>query len=66
MAYDRVDGSNPGEGMFLAHNGLQSWFWLSKQTWDEVFVFESWDSHAAGFKGGLTAFSINRNNSKSR
>jgi len=51
VAYDRVDGSTPGEGVFLSHNPGQKWFWLSDQTWDEVFIFESWDSQGEGLQG---------------
>lgn len=51
VVYDRVDASSLGEGMFLQHNDEQQWFWLSRQTCDEVFVFKCWDSQAKALDG---------------
>ncbi|KAJ8130112.1 hypothetical protein O1611_g3518 [Lasiodiplodia mahajangana] len=48
VPYDRVDGTGDGEGLFLKQSKSQSWYWLSRQTRDEVSFFESWDSASQG------------------
>lgn len=51
VPYDRVDGTGDGEGMFLKQGSSQAWYWLSRQTCDEVSFFESWDSMSQGCDG---------------
>ncbi|KAI1317383.1 hypothetical protein F5Y16DRAFT_406648 [Xylariaceae sp. FL0255] len=50
VPFDRVDGSaSDSQGMFLKQDPSQSWYWLPRQTRDEVSIFESWDSLKKGY-----------------
>lgn len=41
---DRVTSQNVGEVYYIAFNPRQDWYWLSRQTPDEMTVFVSYDS----------------------
>lgn len=41
---DRVTSQNVGEVYYIAFNSCQDWYWLSRQTPDEMTVFVSYDS----------------------
>jgi hypothetical protein len=51
ILYDRVDGSTGGEGTFLKRSDKHEWQWVSKQTSDELSLFQSWDSSDQNFRG---------------
>lgn len=51
VVYDRVDESNESEGMFLKYNQGQEWCWLSNQSWDEISLFQHWDSEMSESTG---------------
>jgi len=46
VAADRVIPEYAGEIYYLKYNPDHRWYWLSKQTPDEVFMFTSYDSYA--------------------
>jgi hypothetical protein len=46
---DKIHEDHWEEGCFIKHNPEHEWYWLSKQTSEEVSVFVTWDSDHESF-----------------
>jgi hypothetical protein len=53
VPFDRVDGTTGSEGMFIKYSPTQQWYYMPKQTRDDLLMFECWDSEGQGYKGKI-------------
>lgn len=44
LEYDKVHQDVLHEGYYMKFRPHQKWYWLPKQTRNEVFLFKTWDS----------------------
>jgi hypothetical protein len=49
---EKIQTSWIEESMYLRRNERHKWYWLSKQTWNEVTSFVVWDSEKSDSPSG--------------